>query len=179
MLFSAPELESFWSAPWSVPLRLACRWLAPEVKTKVSPTALAPTWIKPLCVQRWVAQAIVARLAWMRAHPDAAAYRAPDESAPRWTEAAWESYDCFCVRRLSQEGLLWLWRVEVERLLRIVDLPPALLGETWTQSALAVCHHLSQIYRELKRRHKAMQARALLREELRRFVEWEYYGEAA
>jgi hypothetical protein len=42
----------------------------------------------------------------------------------------------------------------------------------WTGAALGVAAHLAQLYSELKRRHNAMPARAMLRAELRRFVEW-------
>ncbi len=75
MSFTASELASFWSAAWSVPFRLACRWLAPDERTSFSPDAPPLRRIAPFCVQRWVGQAIQARLAWMRDHPEAAAYR--------------------------------------------------------------------------------------------------------
>jgi hypothetical protein len=42
----------------------------------------------------------------------------------------------------------------------------------WTCAALSGCEHLAQFYHELKRCHKAMQARAL-REVLRQFVVWD------
>src|SRR5262245_35760196 len=58
----------------------------------------------------------------------------------------------------------------VERLLRIADAEPALVGLTaWTCAALCACEHLAQLYTELKRRYKAAQARALVQAELRRF----------
>jgi glutamyl-tRNA reductase len=64
--------------------------------------------------------------------------------------------------------------IEVERLLRIADAEPCLVGTTgWTCTALSTCEHLAQLYAELKRRHKAQQARAIIREELRQFVEWQ------
>jgi hypothetical protein len=34
---------------------------------------------------------------------------------------------------------------------------------------LGACEHIAQIYAELKRRHKAMRARAMLREQLQRY----------
>ena len=68
---------------------------------------------------------------------------------------------------------------EVERLLRIVRELPALIGEDiWASAALSACEHVAQVYAELKRRHKAMRARAMLREELRRFITWQRDGEA-
>ena len=141
MAFTSDELTAFWSAAWTVPLRSACRWLTPAEQTKVSPEAHPPRWLTPLCMQRWVGKAIVALLAWMQAHPEAALYRYSgpadegDPSIPCWTQppsvvAAW--------RDLSQEDeghLLWRWAVEVERLLRISEAPPALVGrDDWARA---------------------------------------------
>ena len=185
MTFTAPELASFWSAAWSVPFRLACRWLTPDEKTNVSPDALPPRQITPLCVQRWVGQAIGARLAWMRDHPEAAAYRysgaydESDPSIPCWTDRADALYDRRYVRQASEDDLLWRWNVEVERLLRISEATPFLLGEDdWARAVLRVCEHLNQLYAELKRRHRAMRARAILREELRAYIAWDYRAAA-
>jgi hypothetical protein len=181
MSCSAADVAAFWSAAWSVPLRSACRWLAPEVQTRVIPGVKSPIWLKPFCVQRWVGQAIVDRLAWMQAHPEAAAYRfsgpagVGDISLPCWTEPpsvveAWRE-----VHTEIEACLLWRWEVEVERLLRICEAPPALLGEDeWARAALRVCVRLSQVYAELKRRHKAMPTRALLRARLRAYVTWDF-----
>lgn len=38
---------------------------------------------------------------------------------------------------------------------------------------IGASEHLAQVYAELKRRHKAMPARAILREALRQFVAWD------
>lgn len=177
MQLTPADLDAFWSAPWSLPLRNGCRWLARQTLPVVVPTP-APkvsNRLRPLCVQRWVGQAVAARLAWMRANPDLAAYRYAKESMPCWTEMAIASYDRRCLRELSEGRVLWLWGMEVERLLRIVDTPPELIGERlWALAVLGVCEHLSYLYAELKRRHKAMPARALLREEMRGYVEWDY-----
>jgi hypothetical protein len=40
--------------------------------------------------------------------------------------------------------------------------------------ALRVSERLNLVYLELKRCHKALPARAILREELRRYIEWDY-----
>lgn len=185
MFFTAPELAAFWSAAWSVPFRRACRWLAPDAQTNISLDARPPKQIAPRCVQRWVGQTIQARLAWMRAHPEAAAYRYSgpydecDPSIPRWTDRADVPYDRR-ILRISPEGhLLWRWNVEVERLLRISEAPPALVGaDDWARAALGVSQRLSQLYAELKRRHRAMRARAILRDELRAYIEWDYRAAA-
>ena len=134
MLFSSDDLAAFWSAPWSVPLRSACRWLAPEAQTKTSPDAQAPRWLKPLCLQRWVGQAILARLAWRQSHPQAAFYRYSgssdecDPSIPCWTAKETVFYDWHGLREEDEQRILWRWEVEVERLLRTSEAPPHLIG---------------------------------------------------
>lgn len=181
MLATADDLSSFWWASWSAPLRAACVWLKrqPPAVEKPADVPDAPRCIRPLCVQRWVGQAVAARLAWWRRHPDALPYRYRDESEPCW----WTPPAARKPRRLrdlSEASILCTWRVEVERLLRIAEAPPELVGaETWARACLDVYEHLAQLYRELKRRHHARQARAMLREELRCFVLWEDYGKAA
>jgi hypothetical protein len=179
MKITPADLVFFWSAAWSVPLRSACRWLTPDAQTAVAPDAIAARWLKPLCLQRWVGQAIGDRLAWMRQHPEAAAYRCWQESTPCWTGMSAVSYDRRCLRELSEAGLLSLWEVEVERLLRISEAPPARVGEDdWARAALGVCEHLSQLYAELKRREQSRRARWRLREALRGYVRWDYRAAA-
>jgi hypothetical protein len=185
MNITPADLAAFWSAPWSVPFRAACRWLAPDAQTRVSPDAQPPAWLRPLCLQRWVGQAIAARLAWMRAHPAAALYRYSgsfdegDPSIPYWADMATSSYTRLWLQHQEDDALLWRWNVEVERLLRVSEAPPCLVGENdWARSALGVALRLAQLYAELKRRHKARRARALLRDELRRYITWDYRAAA-
>ncbi len=69
--------------------------------------------------------------------------------------------------------------MEVERLLRVSEAPPALVGkDDWARAALGVSLRLSQLYAELKRRHRAMRARAMLREALRASIQWDYRAAA-
>ncbi len=176
------DLFLFWMTPWSQPLRRACVWIerfGPPISGK-RPDKDAPNWLRPLCLQRWVAQAITARLAWMSAHPERAGYRFGRESEPCWDEVAWVSYDRRCLRELGEDTLRWIFGMEVERLLRIVQEAPSLVGGMeWTQATLGASEHVAQVYAELKRRRKAVRARGMLREDLRRFVTWESGGEAA
>jgi hypothetical protein len=130
MQFSAPDLLSFWMTPWSRPLRGACVWLA-SLGAPISgsqPDAAAPRWLRPLCLQRWVGQAVVTRLEWMGQHPDQPAYSFGRESEPCWTDVAWATYDRPSTRGLSEEAILWLFGAEVERLLRSVEEAPGLVG---------------------------------------------------
>src|ERR1051326_8319885 len=151
MLFSPDDLAAFWSAPWSVPLCSACRWLAPEAQTHISPDAHAPRWLTPLCLQRWVGQAIRARLAWMKANPQAALYRYSgssdecDPSIPCWTAKETVFYGWHSLHYLEEQRILFAWEVEVERLLRTCEAPPHLVGQDmWARAALRVCEHLTQ-----------------------------------
>jgi hypothetical protein len=185
--FRPTDLVDFWLMPWSAAFRDACCWIAllgaPLCGSK--PDTDAPRWLRPLCLQRWVGQAIAARLAWLREHPDAPAYRFASESEPCWTEDAAARYDRRDLNEHDEAALFRLFNVEVERLLRAAQEAPKLVGEgDWTCAALGAHARIAQLYAELKRRHpreeqsqhgsrqwKAMRARALLRAELRRFVE--------
>ena len=161
--------------PWSEPLRNACCWIAllgAPLQGKKSDKEAA-RWLKPLFVQRWVGQAVADRMAWVRAHPEARGDRFGEESDPGWREEGWAPPERRCLRRLCEEELLRRVAVEAERLARIAEEAPALVGGGhWTEVALASCAEVARLYAELKRRHHAARARALLREELRQFVAW-------
>ena len=185
MQMTETDLAAFWAAAWSLPFRAACRWLTPEAQMRVSPDVKPAAWLTPLCLQRWVGQAVAGRLAWMRAHPEAALYRysgpfdAGDPSIPYWADMAASCYTPLWLHHQEDDDLLWRWNVEVERLLRISEAPPCLVGEeAWARAALGVALRLSQVYAELKRRHKARRARARLRAELREYVTWDYRAAA-
>ena len=136
------------------------------------PNTFAPRWLRPLLLQRWVGQAIAARLAWLDAHPHARRYRYGVESEPRWFDAAWASYERDILADFNEAMLLWIFGMEVERLLRIAEEHPSFVGQVeWTRAVLGASEHLAQLYAELKRRHSWQQARAMLRAELRRFVD--------
>ncbi len=172
---SSIPYQAFWSQSWSAPLRAACIWLRRDPAPVVSrlPEALAPGWLRPLCVQRCIAQAIAARLAWMRQHPDLAAQRFLYPSTPDWTREAWTPYDRGWLRVWTEAWLLECFQVEVERLLRIMQTPPALLGEeVWTRVALGTCERLAQLYQELRRRSGMRAARRLVRDTLENFICW-------
>ncbi len=131
MLSTWTPFQSFWSSPWSAPLRNACVWLTqvPGPVVPHTPDALAPGWIRPLCVQREIGKAIAARLKWQRQHPDAAGYLYDEITIPLWTQAGWTPYAQSALHAWIDERLLLLGQVETERLLRILQAPPKLLGE--------------------------------------------------
>ena len=173
---STVPFQSFWSSSWSAPLRAACVWFKRQPAPVVPKTAdaLTPGWLRPLCVQRMVGQAVCDRLAWLRAHPDLAASLYPDEAPPGWDRGDWIPYDYGTLRRLSDEWLLLLFQINVERLLHTVRMPPALVGEErWTRSALGTCEHLAQLYREFRRRYQARATRKFVQHVLNLYVVWE------
>jgi hypothetical protein len=176
MLARAPVIVDFWTMPWSKPFRAACRWFTPETQPLRGRKANtdAPTWLRPLFLHGWVGRAIAARLAWLEAHPQAERYRYGKESQPCWDAVAWTRYEPRHLRAFDETLLLWLFGMEVERLLRIAEEHPGVAGGAdWTCAALGASEHLAQVYAELRRRHHAMPARALLREALRQFVTWD------
>ena len=180
MLATIADLFAFWLTPWSKTLRDLSEELTfmdPPISGH-QPDQDAPRWVRPLCLQRWVAQAIVARLAWMRAHPGHAAPRFGELSEPRWEIGAQEPSARRGLREKREAALLEQFSVTVERLLRILYEPPKLVNEMdWTRAALRASEEIAQVYAELKRRCKAMRARALLREELGRFIIWQRVDE--
>lgn len=172
MLADTAHFITFWLTPWSAPFRAACLWFTPDTQPLQGrkPNKVAPWWVRPFFVQQWVGEAIAARLA---ADPDTCAYRFGRESEPVWKASAWARYPRAILRQLREETLLGIWGMEVERLLRIAQESPLVVGNgAWTQAALVACAHLARVYAELRRRHRAMQAKAIVREELRRFVTW-------
>ncbi len=178
VLFHA-HLVSFWVTPWSQPFRAICRWFTLNEQpiqghARIQSNQIAPSFVRPLLLQRWVAQAIAARLAWLEAHPQETPFRYGKESEPCWHEVAWKRYDWRILRQFKDDMLLWIFGMEVERLLRITDADPRFVGSgCWTCAVLGASEHLAQLYQELKRRHTMKPARAMLRQELRRFVDWQ------
>ena len=70
--------------------------------------------------------------------------------------------------------------METERLLRVMQEYPSLAGRLeWVCATLGASEHVAQVYGELKRRDKAVRARFMLREALRRYVTWEQEAEGA
>lgn len=171
---STIPFTSFWSSPWSRSLRAACVWLkrTPAPVVPDTPDRLAPGWLRPLCLHRQIGWAIGARLAWQRAHPDLAALRFPIDSTPCWTEIAWQPYPRRILRVMTDEWLLSFWLVELERLQRIIETPPELIGERWTRAALGCGEHLTQVYTEFKRRYKARPTRQFIGTLLQDYICW-------
>jgi hypothetical protein len=175
MVLFHTHLISFWVSPWSLPFRAACRWFTLDeqpMQGRGHSNQIAPGFVRPLLLQRWVAQAITARLTWLEAHPQEQPYRYGKESRPCWEDVAWKRYDWRILHQFEDAMLLWIFGMEVERLLRLTDTDPRLVGPGgWTCAALGASEHLAQLYYELKRRHRAMPARAMLRAALARFVD--------
>ena len=163
----------FWRLPWSAPLRAALPWQAdPDQFPAGEPLPLAPGWLRPLCVQRLVGQAVAERAAWLEQHLCLDPYRFGRESEPDWHETNLLRYGR-CLGRLREEAQRWLLGMEVERLLRLVQLSPSELGQgAWLAATLAASEHVAQVYQVWRRRYKAARAREMLCEELQRFLAW-------
>ncbi len=175
MEFLNEHLVVFWTLPWSAPLRAALSW-QPEWLPSLSSLPLAPRWLRPLCVQRWVGQAIAARLAWLarQPYPDAIPARFGSDSFPEWHPFHLGKYGWRELHELHQESLRWLLGMEVERLARLALTPPGEIGgSAWVAACLAICLHVAQLYHELRRRYRARRAREIVREELAAFLVWE------
>ncbi len=145
------DLFAFWLTPWSKTLRDLSEqltFMGPPISGK-RPDKDAPRWVRPLCLQRWVSQAIAARLAWMQAHPRQAAPRFGQASEPRWEAGAYEPPKRRGLRDRDEAALLEQFGVTVERLLHLLSEPPKLVGEMdWTRAALRASQEIAQVYAE-------------------------------
>jgi|GEM_PF-2168014 len=158
MDFTSACLAVFWLLPWSAPLRAALVYHPdPDRFPPSSLPPLAPRWLKPLCVQRWVGQAVAAHLAWRAAHPDRWPYRSGEDSLPEWQEGNLGRYVGRYLGGFAEAELRWLLGMEVERRRRLALLSPAERGEgAWVACMLAVHLHVAQVYRALRRRYRAL-----------------------
>jgi hypothetical protein len=172
---STIPFASFWSSPWAAPLRESCVWLQRQAAPVVPPTPdrLVPDWLRPLCFQREIGRTIRARLANARRDARYAATLYAYASQPTWGAEDWRPYGRGVLRSWSKERLLEHFQMELERLLRIMQTPPALLGEAvWTHSALGTCEHLAQLYQEFRRRYGARRTRRFMCKVLTGYAWW-------
>jgi len=183
------DLMNFWLTPWSKPIREACEWVVrfgPPLSGK-APNKVAPWWVRPFFLQAWVVQIITARLAWLNEHPNVPKERFGWKSETDWKRVVWTFAERDCLCEMDEATLREFFIIEVERMQRILLEAPGLVGNVpWTLAAMVSCAHLSQYYHELRQRQppcagqgRALRVRAILREELRRFVTWQPGNEAA
>jgi hypothetical protein len=139
-----------------------------------------PRWVKHQYFQRWLGEAFAARAAWQAQQPGDARYRFGRRSVPNWSQTVTLAYDPRPWRALPEEELLWYMSMNIERLYRMTQTPQWEIGEDlWTQTFLAVCRHLAQLYAALVRRCKAERARKLAQMVLRFFLTWDAHPHAA
>ncbi len=173
MCFSAAEIKSFLVGWWSQPLRAACPHLSEQVRRTIrrAEPPPVPKWVQHQYFQRWLGEAFATRAA---RQPGEARYRFGRRSEPCWSQTETLAYDPRPWRALPEEEVLWYMGMNIERLYRITQTPQWEIGEDlWTQTFLAVCCHLAQLYAELARRCKAARARKLAQMALRIFLVWD------
>ena len=175
LLFSLPMCYLFWFAVWAAPVRAGLGAATADLFTADLPAWL-PNWpvvrqFEALCVQRVIARAIVARLAWLRDKHIPLLPRYEQDSAVCWESLAmkpsvwqnmaeldeWELDSCF--------GLLTEW------LLHMLNAPADAVLPALRVAALAgACGRVARVYAEWRRRYGAKRAREVLRDGLRHYV---------
>ena len=171
LLFSLPACLVFWSAVWAAPMRTA-------FGTSFADPLLVslPNWpvlrrLGPLCVQRLIARALVARLAWMREHHIPVLPRFERDSEICWDDVMTQPADRECLRDSSEWDLDYFFGMYTEWLTHILDMPPEAVDPLRRLVAIVgICGRLAQIYAEWRRRVGAAEARALVRECLRHYL---------
>src|SRR5579862_1368637 len=94
------DLIFLWMTLWSRGIQEACVWIredGPPLSGKAE-DKLAPNWVRPLFLQRWVTRAIVARLAWLAEHPRVPRVRFGKESKTDWEQVRWTIAEGWCLR---------------------------------------------------------------------------------
>src|ERR1051326_1143422 len=128
MLALNRDLIDFWLMPWSAFFRATCLWFTLDTQPIQGrpPEKEPPRWMRPLFLQRWVAQAVTTRL---KANPSTTAYRFGKESESCWDAVAWLRYDWRILRQFNEDILLWIFGMEADRLLRIAQEHPSMVGQ--------------------------------------------------
>ena len=170
-LVSLPVCYSFWLEVWSGPLHAQ-----PAVRLNDVPQMDLPRWpvvhqVGPRFLQRWVAQAVANRLAWQESWISPHYYRYGRESDFSWERAASLPAGREALRGLDEEGRCWLFGVETEYLLRLVEPGSRLSAEQRLLALAGTCWRIAQLYAEWKRRYGWRRARELVREALSPFLE--------
>lgn len=171
LLFSFPVCLSLWSWVWDAPVRALFGETFADAFLPDAPCWPVPRTLGPVCVQRMIARAVVARLTWLREQHVPIFPRFGADSVWDWAEAATHREPSGFLRSLAESRLHWLIGVQLDWLLHMLVLPeddaPAPLRLV---AFVGTCGRLAQYYAELKRRHGAGQARALLREDLLHYL---------
>ena len=171
LLFSLPMCLTFWNAVWDEPAQAALGVSYADALSSDLPDWPVLRRLGPLCVQRMIARAVVARLAWLREHHIPVLLRLEGDSLICWDDALTRPLPRSCLREASEwevDGYVGLY---TEWLVHLINLPEEDVNQAVRLAALAgICGRLAQVYAEWKRRHGWRQARALLREALRHYL---------
>ena len=177
MLAVAPDLVSFWLMPWSEPFRAACLWFTLDTQplrgkqarqrrarsgcarssfSAGSARPSPPGWPGSRRIQRRGAIAL-------KTNPPPAGTRWPGPAIPGAACANCAKKRCCASLAWKSSGCCALPRSR----------PCWWATATGPAPRWAASEHIAQLYAELKRRHKAQRARAILSLELRQYVEWQ------
>ena len=171
LLFSLPMCLLFWNAVWAAPMRAACGASFVDALLFALPDWPVLRRLGPLSLQRVIAQAVIARYAWMREHHIPVLPRFERDSEICWRDLVSRPADRHCLQEEDEWGLSRLFGVYLDWLMQIIDLP---VGEVypWLRlvALVGLCGRFAQIYAEWRRRVGAAQARAIIREDLRHYL---------
>ena len=173
-MFSTPTLYSytmcliFWNTVWQ-PFVLARRLLT--FADSLPPRHL-PNWpvlrvLGPLCIQRVIADAVTARIAWLYKYHLVADARFGVFTPDKWEEITAARFPRKKLRSWHAEGIRLLVAVSIDGLAQLVILSPD--NSPPAEKLLVVvclCSRLAQFYAELCRRFGYKAARAMLAEDI-------------
>lgn len=169
LLFSLPMCLLFWNAVWAAPMRAAFG------KTFVDALLFAlPDWpvlrrLGPLSLQRLIAQAVIARYAWMRKHHIPVLPRFERDSEICWDDLVHRPASRQCLQEGSEWDLRRLFGVYLDWLIQVLDQE---MVHPWLRlvALVGICGRFAQIYAEWRRRVGAARAREIIREDLRHYL---------
>ena len=136
--------------------------------------------MRPYFLHLWVAQTIIARWAWLKAHPGAVKERFGEESVTDWLHVTWAFAERWVLHELTLAKLLEHLFWEIERIQLMLEESPWMVGGgEWAQALLVACGNVALYYHELRRRYGAQTARAKVRDVLEGYITWQPEPQAA
>ena len=171
LLFSVPMSLLFWSSVWAAPVRAALGETCLDALLVDLPNWPVVRQFGALCVQRVIARAIVARLAWLRENHIPLLPRYEGDSKVEWEQLAMRPTIWQNQSELSEWDLHFSFGLLTEWLIHMLAAPADAVSPALRVTAMAgACGHIARIYAEWKRRVGAAEARAIIREDLLHYL---------